>query len=323
MSAAARPVARAVPNVFCGTSDFAASVLGALANSPHEPSLVVAPPDRRRGRGRKVGPPPVAEAARELGIDLHQTASINEEESRRAVLEREPELAVVCAFGQLIKQPLLGELLMLNIHPSLLPRWRGAAPLERAIMAGDSVTGVCLIRLTEGLDSGPVALREEVPIGAADTYGTLAPRLAELSGRMLIAALDLQAEGALEARSAEQGEEGITYAEKIDSGERRIDPSQTAGEEVLRVRGLSPHIGAYAELADGERLGIRAVETEAGSVPAAGRFERRGDELLLGCTSGALRIAELQPAGGRWMAVGDYLRGRGLPAPVSVPGSAA
>ena len=263
-----------------------------------------------------MSPPPVALAAGDLGIELHQTASINEPGSVRAMLDREPELAIVCAFGQLIRQPLIGELPMLNIHPSLLPRWRGAAPIERAIMAGDASTGVCIMRLTEGLDSGPVALREELTIGAADTYGTLTPSLAALSGRMLLTALDLQAAGSLERLFDEQVEQGVTYAEKIAAAERRIDPMRPATEEALKIRGLTPHIGAYAELAGGERLGIRALDVDRGEA-SPGQFEQRDEGLLLGCSGGALRITELQPAGGRWMAADDYLRGRGVPPPLA------
>ena len=166
---------RSVANVYCGTSDFAATVLEVLAASAHRPSLVVTPPDRKRGRGRQKGSPPVADRARELGIELHQTESINREESRAAILATEPELATVCAFGQLIKAPLIEELPMLNVHPSLLPRWRGAAPIERAILAGDERTGVCVMKLTEGLDSGPVGTAR----GGADRAG----RRLRLAGR--------------------------------------------------------------------------------------------------------------------------------------------
>ncbi len=309
MSGAPRPVA----HVFCGTSEFAASVLAVLAGSSHRPVLVVTPPDRKRGRGRRTQSPPTAEAARALGIELHQTESINREESRRAILATEPELASVCAFGQLIKDPLLSALPMLNVHPSLLPRWRGAAPIERALMAGDERTGACIIRLTEGLDSGPVALREELAIGPEDDYGSLASRLAALGARLLVEGLDLHSTG--ELRFDEQASEGVTYAEKIEAAERRVDPGQPASHEARRIRALSPHIGAYAELDDDEgRLGIRGVAVSAEG-PAAGAFEVDPDlGLRLGCTPGALRIAEVQPSGSRWMPAADYLRGHGLPA---------
>jgi methionyl-tRNA formyltransferase len=147
---------------YLGTSDFAAAVLRRLAESPHRPALVVTPPDRRRGRGRKLASPPAAEAARELDLELHQTPNVNSLESLEVIRTADPAAIVVCAFGQLIKEPLLSEFTMLNVHPSLIPRWRGAAPIERALMSGDRVTGVTIMRVTEGLDSGPVALSEEI-----------------------------------------------------------------------------------------------------------------------------------------------------------------
>ena len=183
--------------VYLGTSDFAATVLRRLAASPHAPALVVAPPDRRQGRGRRVAPPPVAEPATELGIDLLQAESVNDEAALARIRAAAPEALLVCAFGQLIREPLLSLAEILNIHPSLLPRWRGAAPIERAIMARDERTGACVMRLTAGLDSGPVALRAEVPLGADEDYGELAARLAELGGDLLVEALDLLADGTL------------------------------------------------------------------------------------------------------------------------------
>jgi methionyl-tRNA formyltransferase len=299
-----------VRTAYLGTSDFAATVLRRLAGSPHRPSLVVAPPDRRQGRGRKVKPPPAAVAAGELGLDLLQAESVNEEEAVGRIRAAEPEAVVVCAFGQLIKEPLLSELPILNVHPSLLPRWRGAAPIERAIMAEDPVTGVCVMRLTAGLDSGPVALREELPIGPEEDFEALSARLAERGGDLLVRALDLQAEGSLEF--VEQDEEGVTYAEKIESAERRLDPGRPAGELAAKVRALNPHVGTYLELPGGERLGVRrarAVEDDL----APGRLAARGDALLLGCGEGALRLDLVQPPGGKPMPADAYLRGHPLP----------
>jgi methionyl-tRNA formyltransferase len=244
-----------VRTAYLGTSEFAATVLRRLAGSPHRPALVVSPPDRPQGRGRKVKPPPAATAAQELGLELLQAENVNEGEALGRIRAAAPEAVAVCAFGQLIREPLLSEYPMLNVHPSLLPRWRGAAPIERAMMAGDAVTGVCVMQLTAGLDSGPVALVEEVPIDPEEDFAGLSARLAAVGGDLLVRALDLQAEGSLEF--TEQDEAGVTYAEKIEAAERRLDPDRPARELAAKVRALTPHVGAYLELPDGERLGVR------------------------------------------------------------------
>src|SRR5260221_423625 len=168
--------------------------------------------ERPRGRGRKLASPPAAEAARELGIELLQAEDVNGEATRERIGAARPRAVVVCAFGQLVREPLLSEHAMLNVHPSLLPRWRGAAPIERAIMAGDRRPGVCVMELTAGLDSGPVALSAEVPIGADTDFEALSSTLAGLGGELLVRALNLAAEGKLEFE--EQDEEQATYAEK-------------------------------------------------------------------------------------------------------------
>src|SRR3954452_4498046 len=151
-----------------GTSEYAAFVLRRLAESSHSPSLVVTRPDRPRGRGRKVQPPPAARAARALGLEVFQPDSVNSDEARVRISEAEPEQVLICAFGALIKEPLLSEHSMLNVHPSLLPRWRGAAPVERAIEAGAPVTGVSIMRPVAAMDAGPVCLQREEPIGPTD-----------------------------------------------------------------------------------------------------------------------------------------------------------
>jgi len=302
--------------VYLGTSEFAAAVLRTLAAGPHRPALVVTPPDRPRGRGRRPGAPPTAIAAAELGIEVERSADVNEEATRGRIDAACPDVIVVCAFGQIVREPLLSAGEILNVHPSLLPRWRGAAPIERAIMAGDEATGVCIIRLTAGLDSGPVALRREIPIGPGDDYGSLAATLAAAGGELLGAALDRRAAGPLDYE--EQAGEGVTYAEKIERDERRIDPTASAESAGRTIRALTPHIGAFAELGDGARLGLRdPIVLVAG--PPPGRFESAAGELLLGCGSGALRIGSVQPAGGRWMDAADYLRGHGPPPPVAPP----
>jgi len=175
-----------VRTVYLGTSGFAASVLERLAGTPHRPVLVVTRPDRPAGRGRRLTAPPVAGVAKRLGIDLDQPEDVNGPEARARIAAAAPDVVVVCAFGAIIKEPLLSDFEMLNVHPSLLPRWRGAAPVERAIMAGDAETGVSIMRLTEGLDSGPVCLAEREPIRPDDDYGSLSVRLSAVGGEALV-----------------------------------------------------------------------------------------------------------------------------------------
>lgn len=293
---------------FLGTSSFAVAILRRLSESAHRPELVVSQPDRPRGRGRRMRTPPVAEAAAELGLELIQTDDASEPGVLVRMRERAVEAGVVCAFGQIIREPLLSDVCLLNVHPSLLPRWRGAAPIERAILAGDAQTGVAIMRVVEGLDAGPVALAEELAIGE-DDFGALAKRLEGLGGELLVRALDLLAAGSLELTEQDEGE--ATYAEKIDPAERRLDPRRPASELGRRVRALTPHIGAYLELAGGARLGVRTARAEAGEL-AAGELRADGD-LLLGCGEGALRITAVQPPGGREMAARAYLRGNAVP----------
>ncbi len=295
--------------VYLGTSEFAAAVLECLAASPHRPQLVVTRPDRPRGRGRQLTPPPVALAAVELGIEIDQPASVNNADARARIAQAAPDVLVVCAFGALIKEELLAAHRILNVHPSLLPRWRGAAPIERAIMAGDSTTGVSIMELTAGLDSGPVCLEESEPIGPQDTYGTLAQRLQRIGGELLVRALDES------PPCAEQDEARVTYADKITAADRQLDPSRPADELERTVRALTPHIGAYVTLADGSQLGVR--EAKVGHEPGDGTSENPpgsvsldGPLPVLATADGTLELVVVQPPGKRPMPGGDYLRGR-------------
>lgn len=296
---------------YLGTSGFAAIVLAALTAEGHVPALVVTPPDRRQGRGRRVAPPPAAAKAAELGLELHQTADVNAPESRARLDQAGVELGLVCAFGQLIRDELLGALDLLNVHPSLLPRWRGAAPIERAIMAGDERTGVAVMRVVAELDAGPVALVEPVAIGPGEDFGSLERRLAGLGGELAARALGLWSSDALVFEP--QGEAGATYAEKIGPEDRRLDPRRPALELERRVRGLTPHIGAFLELADGERLGVSRASLAGGTAPPPGVLEPRDDGVVLGCGEGALVLERVRPPGKRDMAASDYLRGHQLP----------
>jgi methionyl-tRNA formyltransferase len=305
-----------VRTAYFGTSEFAATVLRRRSDSHHRPALVVTPPDSRRGRGRRLASPPAAELARELGLTVHQTPDVNSEESLAAIRAANPRAIVVCAFGQLIKEPLLTEFTLLNVHPSLIPRWRGAAPIERVLMAGEGLTGVTIMRLTAGLDSGPVALAEEVQVYGDDDYASLSARLAETAGELVVRALDQLDRGELEF--ADQNEADATYAEKISPEERRLDPSRPVEELERKVRALTPHVGAYLELEDGERLGIRQAEARRpvgqGPVDPVGTLVVEGSELLLVAGDGILQLEVVQPPGKKPMSAADFLRGHDAPA---------
>jgi methionyl-tRNA formyltransferase len=302
-----------VRTVYLGTSAFAAGVLDALAAGDHRPALVVTPTDQPRGRGRRLASPPAADRARELGLELAQVESINAPEALDRITAAEPEVGVVCAFGQLIGAGLLGSLELLNVHPSLLPRWRGAAPIERAIMAGDERSGVTIMRVTEGLDSGPIALAEAVEVDELD-FGSLSSRLIEVAGRLIKDTLDLHAGGRLEL--TDQDDSDATYAEKITQADRRLDLDRPAAELARQVRALTPHIGAYLELEGSGRLGVRRATAEPGTLEAGG-VAIDGGALRIGSGGGVLRIDEVQPPGGRPMTAADYLRGHPVPNPAS------
>jgi len=304
-----------VRTVYLGTSDFAAVVLDRLAESEHRPQLVVTRPDRRRGRGRKLSPPPVAERATALGIEVFQPDRLNDPDARARIAAAEPDAIAVCAYGAIIGDELLAAHEWINVHPSLLPRWRGAAPIERAIEAGDEQTGVAIMEPVAELDAGPVHLLRPEPIRPDDDYGTLSARLAELGGELLVEALDTRPD------PRPQGDEGVTYATKIEREDRLLDPDLDPTALERRVRALNPHIGTYVEPDGGERLGVRraaatpdALATEDSDAaridaPAPGTLAGRDGRLLFGAHGGALELLEVQPAGGKPMAAADRLRG--------------
>jgi methionyl-tRNA formyltransferase len=295
-----------VRTVFLGTSPFAVAVLERLAESEHRPPLVVTRPDRPRGRGRKVQAPAAAEAARRLGIDVYQPDSVNSEEARERIAACDPDAVCICAFGALIKEPLLSEYPMYNVHPSLLPRWRGAAPIERAIEAGDRETGVSIMRPVAEMDAGPVCVQSGEPILDDDTFATLSARLERLSGDLLVEALDRQPPFVL------QPEEGVTIADKINPEDRRLDPQLAPETLERRVRALTPHVGAYIEFPDGDRLGVRrSAVGDPHVAPEPGELAERDGRLLFGANGGALELLTVQPAGGRPMEAAAYLRGYG------------
>jgi len=270
---------------YLGTSGFAAGVLRRICEAGSAPRLVVTRPDRPAGRGRKLAAPPVAEAAAGLGLELIQPEDVNSPDALEAIGASEPALLVVCAYGALVGEALLDRYEILNIHPSLLPRWRGAAPIERAIMAGDTGTGVSIMRLTAGLDSGPVCLAGEEPIHPDDTWGSLSARLEELGAQLLLEAMGSPRD------YVEQDEGLVTWADKISAADRTLDPSLPADAQERVVRALSPHVGARLELADGSFLGVLAAHEEDGLLVP--------DRVL--------------PPGGREVDWADYLRGHDDP----------
>jgi methionyl-tRNA formyltransferase len=291
-----------VRTVFLGTSGFAATVLRRLAESPHRPALVITRPDRPRGRGRRMASPAVAELARELELPVAQPQSVNADQARQEIAAQAPEAICVCAFGGLIKEPLLSDYTMLIVHPSLLPRWRGAAPVERAIMAGDQQTGVSIMRVSAGLDSGPVCAQEAEQVASDDTYGSLSARLAVLGGDLLVRTLDEQ------PACSQQDEARATYAQKISPQDRELDPARSAMELERVVRALTPHIGAHVELEDGSWLGVHAARAvDDGSTH--GVLSLDGPRPRLGCSVGALELLIVQPPGRRPMSGEDFLRG--------------
>ena len=253
------------------TAPFGADVLQRLA-ARHDIAFVLTRPDRPQGRGRKVAPPPAKVAAERLGLAVLQPERLD------ASVELPAETIVVVAYGLLVPASLLDRHLWLNIHPSLLPRWRGAAPVERAIMAGDARTGVSIIRLVEALDAGPIGAQESFPIGPDDDAGAVYERAAEAAARLL---------APLPERFVPQADEGVTYADKIGPDDRRLDLSRPADELVRRVCALSPHIGARAELE------ARPVTVWRARVADDGSFEP----------------LEVQPEGGRRMGYAAWLRG--------------
>jgi methionyl-tRNA formyltransferase len=292
-----------VRTVYLGTSPFAVTVLERVAGSDHRPLLVVTRPDRRRGRGRQLGPPPVAQAARELGIEVLQPESVNDDEARAQIAAAHPDAVLICAFGALIREPLLSAHPMLNVHPSLLPRWRGAAPIERTIEAGDPETGVTIMRPTMEMDAGPTCLQRAAAIRPDDDYGSLSERLAPLGGDLLVEALDAQ------PPFHDQPEEGVTIAPKIEAQDRVLDPALETALLERRVRALTPHIGAYVLLPGGDRLGVRRAAVSDAPPPPPSEFATTDGRLLFGCVDGALELLEVQPAGGRPMDAAAYVRG--------------
>ncbi len=290
--------------VFMGTPEFSVPVLEALARA-HEVVCVYSQPPRPAGRGKKDRPSPVQAKAEELGLPVRHPISLKGAEAQAEFAALGADVAVVVAYGLILPQAVLDAPRhgCLNIHASLLPRWRGAAPIHRAIMAGDAETGICIMQMEAGLDTGPVLLREATPIGAAETTGALHDRLSSMGARLILQTLDRLADFSPQP----QPDAGVTYASKIDKAEARIDWSRPAVEVDRLIRGLSPHPGAWCEVA-GERVKLLASRLAEGQ-GAPG--EVLGG-LCIACGSGAVEVTLAQREGKRAMAPEDFLRGFAL-----------
>jgi methionyl-tRNA formyltransferase len=294
---------------FLGTPDFAVPSLQALAAAGHEIAAVYSQPPAPRGRGQVLTPSPVHALAESLGIEVRTPALLRDPAEEAAFAALGLDAAVVVAYGQILTRAVLDapRLGAFNLHGSLLPRWRGAAPIQRAIMAGDRVTGVQVMRMSEGLDEGPVLLSESVRIDALETAGTLHDRLAPIGAPLLVKALDLLARG--EAVETPQSEEGATYAKKIKPKETRIDWSRPAAEVDRRIRGLSPFPGAWC-MAPGERGPVRVKLLLSRTEDGAGTpGQALDDNLLIACGEGAVRLLRAQREGRSAQDAESFLRG--------------
>jgi methionyl-tRNA formyltransferase len=287
-----------VKTVYIGTSEFARMVLADLAPRLR-PALVLTRPPAARGRGRRTAATPVADGARELGLPVAAPARLDDVAAEIAALA--PDLIVLCAYGAMVREPLLSSYEILNVHPSLLPRWRGAAPIERAIMAGDTVTGVSIMRLVEELDAGPVCRTEAVTIAPDDDYGTLSARLAAAGAAALAEAV------AAPRVYLAQDAAGATYAEKITAADRELDARRGADALERQVRALHPHIGARLP----EGLGVLAARLASRPTPA-GTLAAEDGRLYYGATPGTLELLRVQPPGKRAMDASSYLRGHAV-----------
>lgn len=299
--------------IFMGTPEFSVPTLRAIADAGHEIEAVYTQPPRAAGRrGLELTPSPVQREAERLGLEVRTPVSPKSDAEQQAFCALRPDVAVVVAYGLLLPKPILEapRLGCLNGHASLLPRWRGAAPIQRAIMAGDTETGMMVMRMEEGLDTGPVAMAEKCAIGPDMTAGELHDRLMHIGAALMAEALARLERDALTFTA--QATEGVTYAKKIDKAETRVDWTRPAGDVHDHIRGLSPFPGAWCEIEIGgrlERLKLLRSTLSQGAGEPGGILD---DRLTVACGSGAIRLVEVQRAGGRPIAAQEFLRGAKL-----------
>jgi methionyl-tRNA formyltransferase len=291
--------------IFMGTPDFAVPTLDALHAAGHEVAAVYSQPPRPAGRGKAPTASPVQRRAESLGLTVRTPASLRGEAEQAALAALEPDALVVAAYGLLLPQAVLDAPVWdaLNVHASLLPRWRGAAPVQRAILAGDTETGVCIMSMEAGLDTGDVLATERVPVGTKDA-GTLAAELAAVGARLIVSVLAEPGDFAAEP----QPDEGVTYAAKIDKGEARIAFARPAEQVVRQVRAFAPAPGAWFDQA-GERIRVLAAEMAEGRGAPGTVLD---DQLTIACDTGAIRPTRVQRAGRAAMTPAELLRGFAL-----------
>ena len=302
---------------FLGTPDFAVPTLARLIEAGHEIATVYAQPARPRDRGQKVSATPVQSFAERHGLPVRTPKSLKTEEETRVFQDLHLDAAVVAAYGLILPKPILEapKFGCLNLHPSLLPRWRGAAPIPRALLAGDATTGVTIMLVDEGLDSGPILLQEEIPIRDDDTAGSLEGRLAELGAEWMGKALEGLASGRITPQP--QAEADVSYAEKLSPAEGEMDWRLPAVELERRVRAFDPWPGAWCEL-KGTRIRVRKVEV-VGQASAKPPGTVLDDRLTIATGDGAIRILELQRAGRTALATDAFLRGHAIPEGTELP----
>lgn len=294
--------------IFAGTPEFAAQALAAIVEAGHEVALVLTQPDRPAGRGMALQPSPVKKLAQAHGIEVFQPLTLKDAEAQAKVAGIGAEVMVVAAYGLILPQVVLDmpKCGCINIHGSLLPRWRGAAPIQRALLAGDLETGVCIMQMEAGLDTGPVLLRGAFPIEASDTTARLHDRLAALGARLVVEAL-----GNLPLVAEVQPLEGVTYAHKIEKAEALIDWQRSAAELDRHIRAFNPFPGAQA-LFKGQPIKLWQAVPVAGSGKIGQILLVDRKQIIVACGDGALAIQELQKAGGKRLPVQQFLAGNSL-----------
>jgi methionyl-tRNA formyltransferase len=296
--------------VFAGTPAFAAVALEALASAGHEIALVLTQPDRPSGRGMRLAASAVSEAAAKMGIAAHKPVSLRDDAALERLRAARAQVMVVAAYGQILPREVLAipPLGCINIHASLLPRWRGAAPIHRALLAGDESTGISIMQMDEGLDTGPVLFERSLAIGSRETTGSLTAALAALGGAAIVEAL-----GRLPALPrVPQDPSRATYAGKISRAEAGIDWTRSNREIDRQVRAFDPFPGAQSTL-QGEALKVWACELSDKDGEPGTVVEADEDRLLVACASGSLRLLTVQRAGGRRLSAVDFLRGTPIP----------